>query len=63
MDKFMVRKGGYGARLLLFFPVLMVKLNSLKHKGKQHLFFGILNFADRNGKICLPTALKNGRKW
>jgi hypothetical protein len=59
----MVRKGGYGARLLLFFPVFMVKLNSLKHKGKQRLFFGILNFADSNGKFYLPMALKNGRKW
>ena len=49
--------------MLLFFPIFIVKRKSLKHKGKQHLFFGNLSFGVNNGKSELPMTLKNGRKW
>jgi hypothetical protein len=59
----MVRKGGFGTRALLFFPIFMVKRKPLRHKGKHHLFFGNLGFAVNIGKSELPVTLKNGRKW
>jgi hypothetical protein len=59
----MVRKGGFGTRALLFFPFFMVKRKPLKHKRKQHLFFGNLSFGVNNGKSEMPMTLKNGRKW
>jgi hypothetical protein len=62
MDR-LVPKRGLRPRVLLFFPSFMVKRKSLKHKRKQPLFFGTLNFADNNGRFYLPMTLKNGRKW
>jgi hypothetical protein len=59
----MVPKRGLRPWVLLFFPIFIVKRKSLKHKGKQHLFFGNLSFGVNNGKSELPMTLKNGRKW
>jgi len=50
-------------KVLLFSPIFIVKRKPLKHKRKQHLFFGNLSFAVNNGKSELPMTLKNGRKW
>jgi hypothetical protein len=45
------------------FSVFILKRKPLRHKRKQHLFFGTLSFAVNFDESELPMTLKNGRKW
>jgi hypothetical protein len=56
--KGMLRKGGFATRGLLFSPNFMVKRKPLRHKRKQHLFFGNLSLAVNDDKSELPMTLK-----